>query len=209
MTYIDAIYFIISYLAGSIPFGLIIGKKFKKMDIRDHGSGNLGATNAVRVLGAKLGVTVGLLDAFKGGIIVLLASTLLSSYLNIHPLVFGVIAVFGHIYPIFAQFKGGKAVATSCGIILFYSPLPALIGLTAFGLILIITRYVSISSTLALFVGLLASIFINGDNYDIPLIAVVAVLNIFVIIKHIPNYKRLLNGTENKVIFKKKKSSEN
>ena len=116
----NLILMIIAYLLGSFPSALVIGKTFYNKDIRNYGSGNLGSTNAFRVLGKKGGAIVFILDILKGGLAFLIAKY---AGATISPLIIAVFALIGHIYPIFANFKGGKAVATSAGIILFYSPL--------------------------------------------------------------------------------------
>ncbi|MEI5988570.1 glycerol-3-phosphate acyltransferase [Enterococcus termitis] len=110
---------IIAYLLGSIPSGVWVGKLFFKKDLRQFGSGNTGTTNTFRVLGKKAGVAVLLMDILKG---TLATSLPLLFSLNVNPLVFGVVAVLGHTFPVFANFKGGKAVATSAGMILAYNP---------------------------------------------------------------------------------------
>src|SRR5690625_5384730 len=118
------IFIIIAYILGSIPFALIVGKIGYKIDVREHGSGNLGATNAFRVLGTKAGIIVVLADILKGTIATLVPLLVGFFYdVEVSRLVIGVFAVLGHTYPIFAKFKGGKAVATSGGIILGVNPL--------------------------------------------------------------------------------------
>ena len=124
--------FIIAYIIGSIPSALWIGKLFYKMDIREHGSGNLGGTNTFRVLGKKAGLVVTILDILKGTAATLLPLLPFFKETTVHPLILGVIAVIGHMYPLFANFKGGKAVATSGGVILAYNWPFFLIVLVAF-----------------------------------------------------------------------------
>lgn len=183
---------VLAYLIGSIPSGLIIGKKFYGIDIRQHGSGNLGGTNTFRVLGVKAGLTVTIADILKGT----LASALpFFFHSEMHALIAGIFAVIGHTYPIFAGFKGGKAVATSGGVLLFYEPLMFLFLLIAFFLCLYITKYVSLSSMIA---GLVAFIY-SIITQDTPLIVVVAILFIFVVYRHRANIKRIINKTEPKV----------
>jgi acyl phosphate:glycerol-3-phosphate acyltransferase len=201
------VYFFICYLLGSIPSGLIIGKLFKNIDIREHGSGNLGGTNAIRVLGKKLGTIVTIMDILKGGVAVLLARVAFET--NIDPIVFGLVAIIGHIFPIFAKFRGGKAVATSGGILLFYNPFIFLIGFASFIISLKVTKMVSISSTLAAIMSLVATIFFNVHPYfkelwfdgkfNLSFFLVVLAAVVFIIYRHIPNYKRVLNGTESKI----------
>ena len=145
--------FIVAYLLGSIPFALVVGKIGYGIDIREHGSGNLGGTNTFRTLGA--GFTVTIADILKGT----LATSLPMIFgLDIHPLWFGLAAVLGHVYPIFAKFRGGKAVATSAGVLLCYSPVVFAILAVVFFTLLFTTRYVSLSSMVTAVVAVIASI---------------------------------------------------
>jgi len=188
---------ILAYLLGSIPSGLIIGKVFYKTDIREHGSGNLGGTNTFRTLGVKAGLTVTLADILKG---TLAASLPVLFSIDINPLLAGIFAVVGHTYPIFAGFRGGKAVATSGGVLLFSAPLLFLTVLVAFFISLYITKYVSLSSMIA---GITAILFalISGfvREWDIPLLIVVFILASFVIYRHRANITRIINKTEPKI----------
>lgn len=183
---------LIAYLLGSIPSGLIIGKLFYGKDIREHGSGNLGGTNTFRTLGIKAGLTVTIADILKG---TLAASLPFLFDLEMHALLVGIFAVVGHMYPIFANFRGGKAVATSGGVLLFYAPLMFLIVLVIFFLCLYITKYVSLSSMLAAIAAIIYSLIV----WDIWLIIVVAILAFFVIYRHRANFKRIMNKTEPKI----------
>jgi glycerol-3-phosphate acyltransferase PlsY len=188
---------ILAYLLGSIPSGLIIGKVFYKTDIREHGSGNLGGTNTFRTLGVKAGLAVTIADILKG---TLAASLPVLFHLDINPLLAGMIAVIGHMYPVFAGFRGGKAVATSGGVLLFYAPLMFLIVIIVFFISLYSTKYVSLSSIIA---GLSAITYaiVRGiiTNWDIPLIIIITILTSFVIYRHRSNIKRILNKTEPKI----------
>lgn len=192
------LFIIIAYLLGSIPSALIAGKISKNIDIREHGSGNLGATNAFRVLGTKAGIIVTLADILKGTIATLIP-LLVALYVDIDVsrLFIGLFAVIGHTYPIFARFKGGKAVATSAGIILGMSPLLFGIIVLLFIIILYLSKYVSLSSMLT---GILASI-IAFFITDLFLFLVILVLTIFVCIRHKDNIKRIINKTEPKITW--------
>lgn len=192
---------ILAYLIGSIPFALIVGKIGYGIDIREHGSGNLGGTNTFRVLGKKAGLIVTSADILKGT----LAASLpfLFGLENLHPLLIGIAAVIGHTYPIFAKFKGGKAVATSAGVLLFYSPMLFLILIIAFFISLYISKFVSLSSMIAGIVGIIYSLIIG----DLPLIIVITILASFVIYRHRANIKRIMEGTEPKIKWMSKKSS--
>ena len=192
---INFILIIAAYLLGSFPSALVIGKTFYQKDIRQYGSGNLGSTNAFRVLGKKGGTIVFILDVLKGGLAVLAAMYLGAT---IHPLIISMFALIGHIYPIFANFKGGKAVATSAGIILFYSPLLFITLFIIFVITLKIWKMVSLSSTI---ISIAAVLIVWFGHYDLTAKIMFTLFAAMIIIKHIPNYKRILNGTENKVSF--------
>ncbi|MCP3740962.1 glycerol-3-phosphate 1-O-acyltransferase PlsY [Rossellomorea sp. BNER] len=189
---ITAIIIMSAYLLGSIPSGLIIGKVFYKTDIREHGSGNLGGTNTFRTLGIKAGLIVTIMDIIKGTIATQLPNLFDS---EIHMLLAGVIAVVGHMYPIFANFRGGKAVATSGGIILGYAPLLFILALTVFFLCLYLTKYVSLSSMLTALIAFIYTLFTG----DLPLIIVLFALSTFVFYRHRANITRIRNKTEPKI----------
>lgn len=186
---------IASYLMGSIPFALIIGKQFFNKDLRRHGSGNLGSSNAFRVLGKKAGIVILVLDIFKGTVPVLLGHWLAPEYF--HVFIFGLVAAIGHVFSIFIKFKGGKAVATSGGAVLGYNPILFIILLLAFLTTLKVSKYVSIASIVAAFTFVIASLFIQ-DWFMIVLSIIVCIL---VVVKHISNIKRIRNGTEPKIKF--------
>ena len=189
-----------AYLLGSIPSGLWIGRKFFQIDIRQHGSGNLGATNSFRILGKKAGTIVLLMDLLKGSISVLLLKQM--DLHGISPLIIALFAVVGHTYPLFANFKGGKAVATFSGVILAYQPVLFLIGLGIFILTLAISKMVSFTSMLTISIGVLLSLYFQ----DIVLTIIALLADIFIIYRHRTNIQRIFNGTEAKVdIFKWKK----
>ncbi len=183
---------VLAYLLGSIPSGLIIGKVFYKTDIREHGSGNLGGTNTFRTLGVKAGLAVTLADILKG---TLAASLPVLFQIDINPLLAGGFAVIGHTYPVFAGFRGGKAVATSGGVLLFCAPLMFVTVLIVFFLSLYITKYVSLSSMLAGICGVIYALI----DWDIPLLIAVSLLTSFVIYRHRANIKRIANKTEPKI----------
>src|SRR5690625_3215684 len=142
------LFIILAYLLGSIPSALIIGKLTQKIDIREHGSGNMGATNAFRILGTTAGIIVTLADILKGTLATLIP-LLAAMYIDIDVsrLLIGLFAVLGHTFPIFARFKGGKAAATSAGVILGVSPLMFVI-ILLFIIILYLSKYVSLASML-------------------------------------------------------------
>ncbi|MGN1400616.1 MAG: glycerol-3-phosphate 1-O-acyltransferase PlsY [Bacillus sp. (in: firmicutes)] len=185
---------VIAYLLGSIPSGLWIGKIFFGKDIREFGSGNLGGTNTFRTLGKTAGLIVTLMDVLKGTAATLLP--LLFGY-DAGPiqLLAGGFAVVGHMYPIFAGFRGGKAVATSGGIILGYAPLLFLMIFVTFFIVLYLSKYVSLSSMATALVALIITLFM-GDYW---LVALVAILVFFIFYRHRANIARIRNGTEPKV----------
>lgn len=187
-----ALLIILAYLIGGIPSGLIVGKLAKGIDIREHGSGNLGATNAFRTLGVKAGSVVIAGDILKGTLATALPFLM---HVDIHPLLAGVFAVLGHVFPIFAKFKGGKAVATSGGVLLFYAPLLFITMVAVFFIFLYLTKFVSLSSMLTGIYTVIYSFFVH-DTY---LLIVVTLLTIFVIYRHRANIKRIINKTEPKV----------
>ena len=157
------IFIVLAYLLGSIPFALIIGKVGYNIDIREHGSGNLGATNAFRILGIKAGIIVTLADILKGTLATVLP--LIAGYfydIEVSRLIVGIFAVLGHTYPIFAKFKGGKAVATSGGVILGLNPVLFLIMLLTFFITLYLSKYVSLASMLTGVISTIISFFF-GD----------------------------------------------
>ena len=189
--------FIVAYLLGSIPSALVVGKIGYGIDIREHGSGNLGGTNTFRTLGKKAGFIVTIADVLKGT----LATALPIMFgLNIHPLWFGLAAVLGHVYPIFAKFRGGKAVATSAGVLLCYAPLTFVVLAVVFFTLLYTTRYVSLSSMIAAIAAVIAAI-INGDKIFIVAMCLLAGM---VIYRHRANIGRIINKTEPKANFTKK-----
>ncbi|MEK3977972.1 glycerol-3-phosphate 1-O-acyltransferase PlsY [Psychrobacillus sp. FSL K6-2836] len=184
---------VLSYLIGSISFALVIGKIFYKKDIRDYGSGNLGATNAYRVLGIKAGVIVAIADILKG-IFACLLPLILGSTVN--PIVCGLLAILGHIFSVFANFKGGKAVATATGVFLFFTPLGVFVGFIVFVSTLIFSKYVSLSSMFASIALFIYSLIFE----DKVIIAISLLVSVSIIILHRQNIMRIVNGTENKIV---------
>lgn len=197
----EFIIIIVSYLLGSIPFALIIGKLGYRVDVREHGSGNLGTTNTFRVLGKRAGILVLLGDMGKG-LVAALLPLLLGSDMSL--LLAGIPAVIGHSYPIFAKFKGGKSVATSGGVLLAAFPWFFLVVVATFLFTLFVWRMVSLASMAASAVGLVTAISYSVLTQDwLPLVVIVP-LALFIIIKHRANWQRIRNGSEPKVpLFRK------
>lgn len=182
----------LSYLIGSISFALVVGKLFYKTDIRGYGSGNLGATNVYRVLGKKAGLIVAIADLLKGTFACLLPQIFNST---VSPIICGLLAILGHVFPVFAGFKGGKAVATATGVLLFLTPLGTFTAFVVFIITLILSKYVSLSSMLA---GI--AIFVYSLIFEDKVIIVLTLfISVLVIILHRQNIKRIIKGTENKI----------
>lgn len=187
---------------GALPNGVWLGKYFKNIDIREHGSKNSGATNAYRVLGPKYGIMVLILDALKGFLPPFLASRFGVSG-NIL-LVIGVLAIVGHSLSFFLNFKGGKGVATSLGVFLFLIPNVTLALLIIFILVVYFTRYISLGSIIAAAALPILTAFspIRNNVGRMPLIIMTLLIGAFVIWRHRTNITRLMNGTENKFKLK-------
>jgi acyl phosphate:glycerol-3-phosphate acyltransferase len=207
---------LISYLIGSIPTAVWVGKLFYRIDIRDYGSGNAGATNSFRVLGWKCGVFVSLIDILKGFVAAYYVSQIGFELGGIPKYAFniwnidvfvritaGLSAVLGHIYPIYAGFKGGKGVITAAGMLLGVEPISISLALTVFVVVLFTSRYASLASILATFSYPLFLLFMRyglGMEYiDGSLMVLGSVVAIGILLKHTDNIKRLLNGRENRI----------
>jgi len=184
---------LLSYLLGSIPFALLVGKIGYGIDIRQHGSGNLGGTNTFRTLGKKAGFIVSAADVLKG---TLAASLPVLLDIDLHPFIAGIPAVIGHCYPIFAKFKGGKAVATSGGVLLFAEPLLFLLVLLTFFLTLYISKYVSLSSIVA-GIGSVVLSWLLAD--DLITTYILIGFTLFLMYRHRQNIVRIAKKTEPKV----------
>ncbi|HUN96177.1 MAG TPA: glycerol-3-phosphate 1-O-acyltransferase PlsY [Bradyrhizobium sp.] len=193
---------IIAYLLGSIPFGLILVRLFRNEDIRQQGSGNIGATNVIRSGSKGLGAVTFLLDAAKGFFAVVFAWQLA---VHMHQTQFeaqnlaataAICAIVGHIYTVWLGFKGGKGVATGFGVFLGIAPLSALVALLAFILVFAISRYVSLASIIAAIVLPLAALLRHHEPLTPLMIAAVIVLPLLIIAKHHANIRRLVAGTE-------------
>ncbi len=208
-TLIIFLFCILSYLLGSLPSSVWISRAFHGLDIREHGSGNAGATNTFRVLGSKSGLAVLFLDILKGvtaaSLVMFLGSIAHGTdrYINIQ-LLFGLCAVFGHLFPIYESFKGGKGIATLFGMAIGIDYALALACIALFVLVLLSTKYVSLSSIMATVSFPVFAIFIFKRDEPL-LIAFGVVAIIIVILTHQKNIKKLLIGEENKTnLFKKR-----
>lgn len=205
-----------AYLIGSIPNGLWVGKKFKGIDIRNYGSGNIGTTNSIRVLGKKLGFFVFALDVIKGMLAIFIVEFVLEPLDVMDSLIpyiiYGLCSIFGHAFSIFLKFKGGKSVAASLGVVIILTPIPALSCLLVFGIVLVLTGYVCLCSTAATITVVSTAWILHFFGMDsgwiletVPLYLciVYTIVGCFLIYKHKSNFIRLYHGEEN--CFKKKK----
>ena len=199
---------IVAYILGSVPNALWIGKVFKGIDIREHGSKNTGSTNAARVLGAKLGILTLILDISKGAIPVVLSFFMKADLLEnmtgisgLDPIMVGIFAIIGHSFSLFMKFKGGKAVATTVGVFTVLVSKALLLAAVVFFVIFAVTRYVSVSSITA---AISLPIFIFFLYCDVPYTIFGGIIAILIIVKHKSNIQRLLNGTESKFTINKK-----
>ncbi|MBO0462132.1 MULTISPECIES: glycerol-3-phosphate 1-O-acyltransferase PlsY [Enterococcus] len=197
--------FIVAYLLGSIPSGVWVGKIFFKKDIREHGSGNMGTTNTFRVLGKTAGTVVLFMDILKGTLAT--ALPVIFHVTSVNPLWFGVCAILGHTFPIFAKFKGGKAVATSAGMLLGFNPLFFIYSSAIFVISLYCTSMVSLTSMISAVLITLSTIFLPyvapailpEPNLLLTLIA--CGVSAFIFYRHKDNIKRIKNKTESRIPF--------
>ncbi|MBC8135388.1 MAG: glycerol-3-phosphate 1-O-acyltransferase PlsY [Fibrella sp.] len=185
---------VIAFFCGAVPFGFLAGKR-KGVDLREHGSKNIGATNTLRVLGKKAGITVLILDAVKG-LLPVLAATYLVPLPDIWRVAIGLSAVLGHIYSPFVRFKGGKGVATTLGVLIGLHPLIALLSFVAFFATVYLTRYVSLGSIIGAVTETVLFWVLPHEDLSLPLFG--TLVAVFVIARHRANIGRLRAGTESK-----------
>ncbi len=205
---------IAAYLLGSIPTAVWLGQAFYGVDVREYGSGNAGATNTFRVLGKKPGIVVMTIDILKGFTATKLAYLIglsvtgpkySAQFVN-YELALGVIAVMGHLFPIFAGFRGGKGVATLFGMVLAVNPWAALLCVSVFVTVLLISKYVSLSSICAGFTFPLGTVFVFQSSVKAEVLYSICVC-VLILVTHQKNIERLLKGKESKVyLFKKKQA---
>lgn len=194
---------VLSYLLGAFPSSIVYGKVFRRIDIREHGSGNAGGTNAWRVLGWKIGLPVILTDVAKGAMASLVIARLPLGELplewNVVALLCGIAALLGHVFPIYTKFHGGKGVATGAGMLLVNAPIPVACALGVFALILFLFGKVSLGSILAaisLPVFVLVIDRFTSFNYPVLLLVLTIVLALFIVYTHRTNIQRLFKGQE-------------
>lgn len=198
---------VIAYLLGSISFAVWIGRIFYKVDVREHGSGNAGTTNTIRVLGWKPGLFVLLLDAFKGWLAIHIGDGLmpdcLAGWQEYYDVLLAVSVLLGHIFPLFTGFKGGKGVATMVGIVIALYPEAFLGAFAVFMLVFLLTHYVSLASILAAIVFPILDIFVFHQEHVVLMIFAILV-PLLIIVTHRKNIGRLLRGEESKMYIWKK-----
>lgn len=204
---------VLSYLLGSIPTGAIAGR-LRGIDLRSEGSGNLGATNALRVLGPAVGVPVLFVDVAKGALAVLAVARLAGADPLLGPsgirLAAGLAAIAGHVWPVFAGFRGGKGVATACGVFLAMAPLATAAAVAVWAVLVGATRYISVGSIGAIILlpfGIAAEAAVRETPRPTALILTAALVAAAVVVLHRANIGRLINGTENRFAFKKQEGS--
>ncbi len=203
---------ILSYLIGAIPSSLWVGKIYKKIDLRDYGSGNLGATNTFRILGWKAGLVVSAIDFMKGftaafWISSIAVDSIPTVYSGWETAMFvqiyaGLVAVIGHMYSVFAQFKGGKGVLTACGMLYGIEPISISLALLVFFTVLLWSRYVSLASIISCMMYPVFLLMLRyGFDYavDGSLMVITALLVITIVVKHRSNIQRLIAGTESRI----------
>ncbi len=198
---------VLAYLLGSVPTAIWAGKWLRDIDVREHGSGNAGATNAMRVLGPKIGFAVLILDAFKAVAAVSLAALLPDGVLTpawyiVFQLLLGALAILGHVFPVFASFNGGKGIASLVGVIAVVFPEAFLVCLAVFTAVFLSTRYVSLGSLTAAVALPIIVIWVK-DISLLPKVIFAISVALFVPITHINNIKRLLKGEENRISFRR------
>lgn len=199
---------IVSYLVGSISSAVWIGRKYYNIDIREHGSGNAGATNMLRVLGRKAAIPVFLIDFFKGYLSVAIAhlTDLEGNSLFILKLSLAILAAVGHMYPLYSNFKGGKGVATIAGAMLGIAPIPLLISLATFLIVLAGSKYVSLGSMIA-GVSFPIYIYIIEGEFSLKFYFGLLVCGML-IFTHRKNIKRIAKGEESKIYLIKRKNKK-
>jgi glycerol-3-phosphate acyltransferase PlsY len=190
-----AAWLVLSYLTGAFPTSYLAGRLFKGIDLREHGSRNLGATNVYRLFGWKYAIPVALVDVAKGAVPVWSAGAW-GPDIELFPLYCGIAAVVGHVFSVFVGFKGGKGVATASGVVLALAPKALLVSLVVWGALVWLTGYVSVGSVASAAVFPFAAYFLESARGGVLVIEIA--LAAFLIWKHRANLQRLARGTENR-----------
>lgn len=199
----------LAYLIGSIPTAVWVGRKFHGIDVREHGSKNAGATNTFRVLGRKSGWIVLIIDVAKGLLAAILPLLFKTEYADNQLLFFQLstsfVCIIGHVYPVFAQFRGGKGVATALGIIIGLNPFSAGISLLIFLIVFLASRYVSLGAIITSIAYPFISYFIVKEDAK-SMIVFTVLLGVLIVLSHRKNIKRLINGEESRMNLSKRKA---
>lgn len=202
---INVQFYILAYLVGGIPFGLLLAKKFTSIDVRESGSGSIGATNVLRVLkesnlalAKKVAIATLVLDALKGIVILLIASMIGLSHETLWMI--AILSVVGHCYSPYLKFEGGKGVASGLGVMIFMLPLETILAVVAWFIAGKILKISSLSSLIALLALLVSSFIIHPDIPVIKTHAPILIIAFIILYKHIPNIMRLFSGKESKVV---------
>ncbi len=204
------LFILLAYLTGAFPSAVWVGKTFYKIDVREFGSGNAGATNTFRVLGKKAGIPVLLMDIFKGWLAVNYLSFLSELPSTIEnqfeiQLAFGIAAVIGHLFPIYTGFRGGKGIATLLGLLIGLNPIAAITSIAVFIIVFLISKYISLASIIASVAFPICVFFILDQEYVNSSLELFSVfVPILTLITHQKNIERLLSGEEKKIRFDKK-----
>lgn len=199
-----AVSLLICYLIGSIPTSYIFGKVLRGIDIRQFGSGNVGATNVYRVVGKLPGALVFIIDVAKGIICTTLIANLflhfgISMNSEVYRMTLGFVAIVGHDWTIFLKFKGGKGVATSAGVLIGMAPKILILGFIVWVVVFLWKRYVSLASISS---AVSVPVFFSILSYPVPYVIFSSLICAVTVYKHLPNIKRLVRGEENKITFK-------
>lgn len=196
---IQILFILLSYLIGSIPFGYLVGKYLKKIDIREYGSGNIGASNIFRIMGIKYALIVLIGDCLKGLFIVSLARWVIIEKMEFYLLI-GLVAIIGHNWSCFLKFKGGKGIATTYGVVLAFYPSIAIISAVIWGVIVSATKFAALGSMISVFTILVLSFL-----FQTPLAFKIftGIIFLFALIRHQSNIIRLLQKKENKILIEK------
>ena len=207
------LFVLLAYLTGAFPSAVWVGKLFYKIDVREYGSGNAGATNTFRVLGKGAGIPVLFMDIFKGwlavnyAVFISISPDLSPELFFENKLAFGIAAVIGHLFPVYTGFRGGKGIATMMGLLIGLNPLAALFSFLVFVVVFLVSKYVSLASIVASIAFPVFIIFVlNSDNSSLNLFAIF--VPILSLITHQKNIERLIRGEETKVKFDKNKNDE-
>ena len=205
LTNINIQFYIAAYLVGGIPFGLLLAKKFTSIDVRDSGSGNIGATNVLRVLkdsnpvlAKKIAIATLLLDALKGMAVLIVAMSMDVSQQTMWMI--AILAVIGHCYSPYLKLEGGKGVATGMGVLLFMLPIETILAIVAWFIAGKTLKISSLSSLIALLTLIISSFIIHPDIPEIKTHAPIFIISFLIVYKHVPNLMRLFSGKESKVV---------